>query len=296
MMEHDDQSLYRTFCEQQILEKSVNTLIGVVEGITADKVTNDQEIELLNEWMIIHSPYERLHPFNEFFPLLNSVLEDGVLDESERADITWLARKIIRGELVDSAKGDMQVLHGLLQGIIADGQLNKDELVSLQDWLSDHEHLRKIWPYDEIESLLMSTLSDGIVDQTEHKMLIAFLQDFCELKPDDRTGEIQHTVTGVCAVCPDIEFVGQKFAITGSSDRMKRSEFEMKIAALGGIPHSRVTKDLNYLVIGSNGNPCWAYACYGRKVEMAMRLRREGSRLMIIHENDLWDAIRDAGG
>ena len=77
---------------------------------------------------------------------------------------------------------------------------------------------------------------------------------------------------------------------------MKRSEFEMKIAALGGIPHPRVTKDLNYLVIGSCGNPCWAYACYGRKVEMAMRLRREGSRLMIIHENDLWDAMMDAGG
>jgi len=92
MLEHDDQSFYRSFCEKHILERSVNTLIGIVEGITADNVTNEQEIALLNEWMVFHSPYERLHPFNEFYPLLNSVLADGILDESERADITWLAR------------------------------------------------------------------------------------------------------------------------------------------------------------------------------------------------------------
>ena len=296
MMEHEDHSFYRSFCEQQILEKSVNTLIGIVEGITADRETNPAEIGLLNEWMVTHSPYERLHPFNEFFPLLNRVLEDGILDESERADIDWLARKVLRGELLNSAKGDMQVLHGLLQGIIADGQLKKDELVMLQEWLGEHEHLRRVWPYDEIESLLMSTLADGIVDQNEHRMLMAFLQDFCELKPENANGEVQHAVTGVCAVCPDIEFEGKKFAITGASDRLKRSEFEEKIAALGGVLHPRVTKDLDYLVIGAGGNPCWAYACYGRKVELAMKLRREGSQLLLIHENDLWDAILDVAG
>jgi BRCA1 C Terminus (BRCT) domain len=296
MMDHEDHSQYRTFCEQQILEKSVNTLIGIVEGITADRETTAEEIDLLNEWMVTHSPYERLHPFNEFFPLLSRVLEDGILDESERADIDWLARKVIRCELLDTAKGDMQVLHGLLQGIIADGQIKKVELVVLQEWLGEHEHLRRVWPYDEIESLLMSTLADGIVDQNEHRMLMAFLQDFCELKPENANGEVQHAVTGVCAVCPDIEFEGKKFAITGASERLKRSEFEDKIAALGGIPHPRVTKDLDYLVIGAGGNPCWAYACYGRKVELAMKLRREGSQLLLIHENDLWDAILDVAG
>jgi hypothetical protein len=296
MMEHENHSQYRTFCEQQILEKSVNTLIGIVEGITADGETNPEEVSLLNEWMFTHSPYERLHPFNEFFPLLSRVLEDGVLDESERADIGWLARKVIRGEFLNSAKGDMQVLHGLLQGVIADGQLKKDELVMLQKWLGEHDHLKRVWPYDEIESLLISTLSDGIVDQNEHNALMAFLQDFCELKPENANGEVQYAVTGVCAVCPDIEFEGKKFAITGASDRLNRSEFEDRIAGLGGVPHPRVTKDLDYLVIGASGNPCWAYACYGRKVEMAMKLRREGSQLMIIHENDLWDAILDARG
>ena len=52
---------------------------------------------------------------------------------------------------------------------------------------------------------------------------------------------------------------------------------------------------LDYLVIGANGNECWAYSAYGRKVEQAIELRKSGSRLTIIHEFDFWDAVEDSG-
>jgi hypothetical protein len=48
---------------------------------------------------------------------------------------------------------------------------------------------------------------------------------------------------------------------------------------------------LDYMVFGTAGNPCWAYACYGRKVEQAVALRKEGYRLMIVH--DFRDALAD---
>ena len=51
------------------------------------------------------------------------------------------------------------------------------------------------------------------------------------------------------------------------------------------------TKQTDFLIIGADGNPCWAYACYGRKVEKAVHLRKQGSRLLIVHENDFWDAV-----
>ena len=56
-----------------------------------------------------------------------------------------------------------------------------------------------------------------------------------------------------------------------------------------------VTKSLNYLVIGAEGNPCYAYACYGRKVEKEVELRRGGARIQLVHENDYHDAIADLG-
>lgn len=62
---------------------------------------------------------------------------------------------------------------------------------------------------------------------------------------------------------------------------------------LGGDAVPTVSGKVDYLVIGADGNPCWMYACYGRKVERAISLRREGAKLMIIHELDFHDALHD---
>jgi hypothetical protein len=57
--------------------------------------------------------------------------------------------------------------------------------------------------------------------------------------------------------------------------------------------NNNVVKDTNYLVVGNKGNPCWVYSCYGRKVEKAVELRKAGHKIMIIHEDDFWDAVAD---
>jgi hypothetical protein len=56
-----------------------------------------------------------------------------------------------------------------------------------------------------------------------------------------------------------------------------------------------VIKELDYLIVAAERNLCWAFSCYGRKVEAAMDLRKSGTRLTIVHENDFWDAVADHG-
>lgn len=63
---------------------------------------------------------------------------------------------------------------------------------------------------------------------------------------------------------------------------------------LGGEVVNHVSSHVDYLVIGADGNPCWAYACYGRKVEKAVQLRKKGGRILLVHENDFHDAVADA--
>lgn len=294
-MDYLDHGKYGRFCGPQKLEKSIFTLVGIVEGIAADKVVSSQELELLTDWIQYHRPLEPKHPFNEVIPLLDEILADQIITEAEKNDLLWLGKKIVNGELHQSTKSDMQVLHGILQGIVADGVINAAEVNHLQDWMADNEQLRKMWPFDEIESLLVSVLSDGKIDDSEQKLLLDYFTDFVEFRGSQSPGEVQLTVTGICAVCPEIEFENRKFCITGASQRFFRSHFETVITNLGGVVKSSVTKDLDFLVIGANGNPCWAYSCYGRKVEQAMNMRRSGSGLLIVHENDLWDAIQDVG-
>ncbi len=70
----------------------------------------------------------------------------------------------------------------------------------------------------------------------------------------------------------------------------KRKEISEVIVGRGGRYHDVVTSETDYLVIGADGNPCWAFACYGRKVEHAVEMRKKGSRLLLINEHDFWEA------
>jgi NAD-dependent DNA ligase len=90
-----------------------------------------------------------------------------------------------------------------------------------------------------------------------------------------------------------VVFQGKVFGFTGASTKYSRKEFEEIVQALGGIVARSVSKKLDYLIIGADGNPCWAYACYGRKVEMAVALRKAGARILLVHENDFHDAVAD---
>ena len=296
---HKDHHSYYGFTGRSRLDKAINTLVGIIEGIAADSVINNQEIDFLNMWLGEHRQYQDKHPFNELIPVLDRALSDGVLTDEENQDILWLCKKIQSTEFYDATTSDIQRLHAILGGIMADGVISKTELQGLSDWISEHEHLKTCWPYDEVDSLITSVLSDGIIDDDEHKQLLEFFSEFTALL-DDRTITspritTETTIVGLCSVCPEIEFSGSTFCFTGASYKYPRSRFSELVNSLGGSVASAVSSKVNYLIIGAEGNPCWAYACYGRKVEKAVELRKKGSNLLLVHENDFHDAVADAG-
>jgi len=296
---HPDHGDYKRFHRLSQLDKSINTLLGLIEGIAIDGLINPSEVDLLNMWLAEHQELRDKHPYNELVPVVEQAIADGLLTEDERQDILWLCEKLRSSEYFNEVTADLQILHGVLGGVAADGVITEQELRGLRDWLSDHEHLRTCWPYDEVDSLITAVLSDGKVDEQEQKLLQSFFSNFVSVL-DDKTitsplMTTGSTVEGVCALCPEIIFENSVFCFTGASNRYRRSQFEELVEQLGGVPVSSVTNKLNYLVIGSEGNPCWAFACYGRKVEKAVELRKQGARILIVHENDFHDAVADIG-
>jgi NAD-dependent DNA ligase len=296
---HLDHGEYKGFHRRSQLDKSINTLLGLIEGITIDGLINSSEVGMLNMWLAEHQELRNKHPYNELVPVVEQAVADSVLTKDEREDILWLCEKLRSSEYFNEVTADLQILHGVLGGVAADGVITEQELRGLRDWLSDHEHLRSCWPYDEIDSLITIVLSDGKIDEQEQKLLQGFFADFVSVLDDKTiTAPVMitgSTVEGVCASCPEIIFENSVFCFTGASHRYRRSQFEELVEQLGGIPASSVTNKLNYLVIGSEGNPCWAFACYGRKVEKAVELRKQGARILIVHENDFHDAVADLG-
>ena len=186
---------------------------------------------------------------------------------------------------------------------MADGHVSVKEAKGLQKWLDDHIYLRGSYPYDEIDSVILSVLEDGVIDEEEQTMLRCFFEDFFQYSFSKRMKvESQRvksglpkefTLPGVCAVSPEISFDGRVFTFTGVSVKGPRKGLVENVESRGGEFVSDVSSRTEFLVIGAGGNPCWAFSCYGRKVEKAVNFRKKGGNIIIVHESDFWDAVED---
>ena len=292
----DDHDEYFYIATRQRLDLAMHTLEGLVSGAIADGKLNDAELGALALWLGQHEGFAKRHPFNEVIPTIQKVIVDRGIDESDRADLLWLCNQYATEEnYYDAVTCDMQRLQGFLAGVLADGTITEDELGALSAWMDDHEHLRACWPYDEIESLITAVMRDGKIDEREQGQLKHFFGEFANVpghkaaKPLDP----ELSVSGICALCPEILFEERYFCFTGASKRSNRKGLAAMVGERGGAFHDNLRNDTHYLIIGADGNPCWAFACYGRKVEDAMARRRQGQKLLIVHENDFWDAVGD---
>lgn len=288
-------STIQRFTSKTQLHKAVNSLVGLIEGIALDGAINATERDFLAIWLSDHAKFRDRHPFNELVPVVETSLADGVLSANEREDLLWLCRRLASDDVLTAIGADLQRLHAICGGIVADLTINESELRGLRDWLEDNTHLQGCWPYDEVGSLINTVLQDGRIDAQEHALLLQYFAEFTALLDDRviRNPPVAEagSITGLCAVDPEVIFEGRVFCFTGEAARATKKELEAIVVERGGSVAGGPSKGVNYLVIGAAGNPAWKFACYGRKVERAVQLRREGVRLMIIHEHDFFDAI-----
>lgn len=293
---------YRIFAVKAEVHKAVNSLNGILDGIQFDGIISEEEQDEILNWCILHRQFRTRYPFSEIIPVIEHALEDGTLSMDEVKDIQWLCTNILKDDRFESyydlITSSLQQLHGILHGILADNKLEEVEVANLIIWIDQNEYLRGFYPYDEIYSLLVTAKKDGVITSDENDMLKAFFSNFIDTKMSyninlDEMNQLRekYSISGVCAVCPDIELENNTFTFTGASSKTNRSELAKIIQQKGGHFSANVTKKTNYLVIGNDGNPCWAFSCYGRKVEAAINLRKNGQKILIIHENDLWDEL-----
>lgn len=229
---HSDHQAYIRFTSKSRLEKSLHSLLGLLKGISADLQINDTEVYFLKIWLSEHEALEVFHPYNEIVPVLRAALDDGLISEEERDDLVWVCERLCSNEFYDEITTGLQQLHGLLGGVVADGIISEAELRAIQAWMEGNEHLRKRWPYDEIESLIISVMADGTIDEVEQKALVAFFAQFVEVLDDKTLSDpvilSDSTLKGVCANSPEIVFGGSRFCLTGASSRYTRDVLQKR--------------------------------------------------------------------
>lgn len=292
---------YRIYTMPSELHKATNMLKGIISGIEADGIIVDSEMQELTHWVSLHANLINRSPFSELIPMIETALADGVIDQEEKEDILWVCHNFSEcSPFYDRITSNVQYICGIVQGMLSDKILSDAEIQSLKDWLNANDFLKGSYPFDEIFSIVTSILADKKVTEEERNILTAFISNLIEFKdsynlmePDFEKLRQEYSVGGICAICPDVEIEGKGFCITGGSYRCSRDEFKELIESRGGLFKTGVSRKTDYLVVGNAGNPCWAYACYGRKIEKAIELRKIGCPIQIINETDLWDAFDD---
>lgn len=294
---------YRQFTKPAEVHKSVNSLIGILKGINFDHSINEDELEEVINWCNLQRPFADRVPFDEIIPMIDKYLEDGILTGEEIEDILWLCEDTLNpgsefNTYYDVTTSSIQQLQGMIHGIMADNDISYKEIQQLMEWLKENNFLQGTYPFDEIYSLLTPILENGVIDSDEKNMLRAFFATFIDIRSSYNLNEFElkelqesYSIGGICATDPVIEFTDKTFSFTGTSTHGTRKEIAEMITNKGGIFNNGVTKKTDFLIVGGEGNPCWAFSCYGRKVEKAMELRKQGQKIILVHEEDFLKQI-----
>ena len=289
---------YRVFTGPAEHQKAVNSFLGLLDGISIDGIIDEAEIQELRNWYDLHRHLIKNHPFCELLPAIDDALEDGVLTNEEVEDLRWLCQQVSTGKYYDLATCGIQSLQALCYGILADNEVTDEEITQLLAWLEDHSILRGTYPFDEIYSLVCGITEDGVITEDERNTLKAFFAQFVDTRDSYNLNEAElaelrehYSTQGICAAHPCIEVPDHIICFTGESALHTRHEIEDLITSHGGIFRKAVSGKTDYLVVGAEGNPCWAFSCYGRKIEKAMELRKSGGSVAIINEHDFWNTL-----
>lgn len=297
--EEYDKRLYKTFLSGYLDEKSIDTLQGILTGIVIDSIVNSEEAEKLQQWLDTNQRLKNTKPYDFLISKLEAILSDGIVDDEEIKDIKYLTDRLFRSNETDLlVTQSIRELHGVFQGILFDQELSDSEIKNLYQWITDNDHLKGSYPYDEIETLLTHSLHDKVITTEERQIVSAFISQFItkereatETSDTWQKLKSKYLISAICCTDPEIIFNSKVFCFTGESKLKKRADIVAVIESFGGEYRDTISQKTDYLIVGAKGNDCWAFTGYGRKIEKALELRKQGQLLKIIHENDFWDAI-----
>lgn len=211
-----------------------------------------------------------------------------------RSSPVWMGRK----SATQKSKAE---LLGLIKGILSDGVVVEEEATFLRNWIADHHDIRSEWPGSVLFDRIEAMLADRILDPEEQRELLARLCDFVELREraDSIALALEQAATRSMTCespfddpLPVVDHLGRTFVVTGDFACLKRKDVFSEIAARGGSVNNAVSKNVQYVLVGSLGSELWSNSGYGTKIERAIELRNSGISICLIPEKHWFDAIR----
>lgn len=187
----------------------------------------------------------------------------------------------------------IELLLGIVTGMIADETLHDKEIQFLRSWLQEHPDVAAVWPGSIVAATIRDTLSDGIITEPERAHLLKVLQSL-SVNDFSITGSaasevLQLPIDDTAA----INVQDRHVCHTGEFLYGTRAKCEQLTVSAGGTPTGTVTKKVSYLVVGTNVSPSWAHSSFGRKIEQAIALQQAGHHIAIVSEQRWLNSLKN---
>jgi DNA polymerase-3 subunit epsilon len=171
-----------------------------------------------------------------------------------------------------NSKCGIHDLQQILECILADGKISFEEAWALNEWIENNKGSLPKALYEDFSQKLFNVLLDGTIDANEETLMLKTFSAF--LHPTE-------CVEGV-------EFQGKEFVLSGEFLHGTKLEISKHLEEKGGVVKSGVSKTTDYVVIGDFGSDRYGHGTYGTKAMKAMEFQKQGSKIKIIREGELF--------
>ena len=107
--EGNDPAALRSIANRN-LTKSMQTLLGICSGITADNHINDSEIHFLKTWLTENSQIIDAWPACAIAAKVWQILQDGIIEEEERAHMLHTLKEITGNHFSETGAAQAEII------------------------------------------------------------------------------------------------------------------------------------------------------------------------------------------
>ena len=95
------------FRSEEVIDRQIDELVGLMKGIVADGSVNQAEAEFLLRWLETNRNAAELWPAKVLYPRLVSIVADGVVDKQEEGELLELILHCVGGNAPAQGEASM---------------------------------------------------------------------------------------------------------------------------------------------------------------------------------------------